>query len=177
MSKKLKKGNRVVMHSCMEAKGKNWGRIWECDCDEFDRNTDNGPVVFLKGFSGSFHCEFLQKINDENIPKKTPTVVCLCGSTRFYGAFQMANFEETIKGNIVLSVGFYPHSQKKAHGTQIDFTNELKKALDDLHKRKIDLADEIYVLDIDGYIGASTKSEIEYAKQTNKIIRYWSKEQ
>ncbi len=48
--------------------------------------------------------------------------------------------------------------------------------LDELHKRKIDLADEILIIDVNGYIGDSTKSEIEYAKSLNKKIRYLSKE-
>lgn len=44
--------------------------------------------------------------------------------------------------------------------------------LDDMHKRKIDMADEIYVINKDGYIGSSTRSEIQYAKDTGKKIKY-----
>ena len=44
--------------------------------------------------------------------------------------------------------------------------------LDDMHKRKIDMADEIFVINVDGYIGSSTQSEIEYAKATGKTVRY-----
>jgi len=101
-----------------------------------------------------------------------PKIVCLCGSTRFYTEFQKANYEETMKGNIVLSVGFYPHSSKEAHGETIGITPDQKLELDELHKRKIDLADEVYILNIGGYIGESTKSEIEYAKRAKKNIRY-----
>ena len=79
-------------------------------------------------------------------------------------------------GKIVLSVGFYPHSQIVAHGEQTGVTTEQKGALDELHKRKIDLCNEVLVLDVDGYIGDSTKSEINYANQIGKPIRYWSKE-
>ena len=101
-----------------------------------------------------------------------PKIVCLCGSTRFYEEFQKQNYIETMKGNIVLSVGFYPHSSEQAHGEKIGCTLEQKIALDELHKRKIDLADEIFVLNVGGYIGESTRSEIEYAKKHDKIIRY-----
>lgn len=108
-------------------------------------------------------------LNILNIPK----IVCLCGSTRFYEAFKKANYEETMKGNIVLSVGFYPHASEAVHGETIGITAEEKEKLDELHKRKIDLADEILVLNINGYIGKSTKSEIEYAERHNKKIRYY----
>lgn len=101
-----------------------------------------------------------------------PKIVCLCGSTKFYKQFQIANFEETLKGNIVLSVGFYPHSSKEAHGENIGITEEQKLKLDELHKRKIDISDEILVINVGGYIGDSTRSEIEYAKKLKIPIRY-----
>ena len=44
--------------------------------------------------------------------------------------------------------------------------------LDDMHKRKIDMADEIFVINVGGYIGSSTKSEIEYAKANGREVRY-----
>lgn len=105
---------------------------------------------------------------------RIPKIVCLCGSTRFYDVFQKANFDETMKGNIVLTVGFYPHAEfsKKAHGEDVGITPEEKIRLDELHKRKIDLADEIFVLNVGGYIGDSTRSEIEYAKAEGKFIRF-----
>lgn len=79
-------------------------------------------------------------------------------------------------GRIVLSVGFYPHSTEQAHGEQIGITVEEKSRLDELHKRKIDLADEILVLNVGKYIGSSTRSEIEYARKKGKIIRYLEEE-
>ena len=75
-------------------------------------------------------------------------------------------------GNIVLSVGFYPHAQKEMHHEEAGCTPEQKIALDDLHKRKIDLADEVFVLNVDDYIGSSTRSEIDYAEAHGKPIRY-----
>lgn len=93
-----------------------------------------------------------------------PKIVCLCGSTRFREPFTEANFTETIAGNIVLSVGCFRGDRK--------FTDAQKAALDELHKRKIDLADEILVLNVGGYIGESTRGEINYAAQLGKPIRY-----
>jgi hypothetical protein len=102
-----------------------------------------------------------------------PKIVVLCGSTRFMEAFQEANLRETIEGNIVLSVGCNTKSDAELflekHGGQM---GALKQRLDELHKRKIDLADEVLVLNVSGYIGESTRSEIEYATARRKLIRY-----
>ena len=99
-----------------------------------------------------------------------PTVVCLCGSTSFYAHFKRASYEETMAGRIVLSVGFHPHDKK--HREDAGCTPEQKAMLDELHKRKIDLADEILVINVGGYIGTSTRSEIEYAASLGKKIRW-----
>ena len=101
-----------------------------------------------------------------------PTIVCLCGSTKFYKEFMEHNYLETMKGNIVLSVGFFMHSSEMVHGENLGITPEQKIMLDELHKRKIDLADEILVINVNNYIGDSTKSEIEYAQYRGKKIRY-----
>jgi hypothetical protein len=104
----------------------------------------------------------------ESLPdySEVPKVVCLCGSTRFKEEFETANFNETMQGNIILSVGAFMHADS------IPITDSQKEKLDKLHKQKIDLADEILVLNVGGYIGSSTKSEIEYALQTGKTVRY-----
>jgi hypothetical protein len=112
-----------------------------------------------------------------------PRVVCLCGSTRFYEAFQRANYEETMAGRIILSVGFYRRDleglesgpRHEYHGENIGCTPAQKVALDELHKRKIDLCDEILVLNVGnvgGYVGESTRSEIDYAIRMRKKVRY-----
>jgi len=107
-----------------------------------------------------------------------PKIVCLCGSTRFYEKFMEANYLETMAGRIVLSVGFFMHRPDTAHGAHgahgetLGCTPEQKLALDELHKRKIDLCDEVYVLNVGGYIGESTRSEIEYADAHGKPVRY-----
>jgi hypothetical protein len=100
-----------------------------------------------------------------------PRVVCLCGSTRFMDAFQAANLRETIAGRIVLTIGCNTKSEADLIVLG-QLTPEAKAALDELHKRKIDMSDEILVLNVGGYIGESTRSEIEYAKAHGKAIRY-----
>ena len=101
-----------------------------------------------------------------------PRVVCLCGSTRFKEAFDEANYQETMAGRIVLSVGFYMHATGNRHGEGVGATPGQKVALDVLHKRKIDLADEVLVLNVGGYVGESTRSEIDYAQSHGKPIRW-----
>jgi hypothetical protein len=94
-------------------------------------------------------------------------IITLCGSTRFRDEFIAAQKQLTLEGNIVISVGLFGHS-----GDEEVWTNKTKIMLDDMHKRKIDLADEIYVINVGGYIGSSTRSEIDYATETGKIVRY-----
>lgn len=100
-----------------------------------------------------------------------PRIVVLCGSTRFGEAFREANLRETVAGRIVLSIGC---DLRDDHDLWRDATerDRLKVELDELHKRKIDLADEVLVINPDGYIGESTRSEIEYAQKLGRPIRY-----
>jgi hypothetical protein len=102
-----------------------------------------------------------------------PKIVCLCGSTRFMEQFFNSGFDETMAGNIVLSVA-YTTKITTPDGSHVGeaMGEEVKNMLDELHKRKIDLADEILVLNVDGYIGESTRSEIDYAIAHNKPVRY-----
>jgi hypothetical protein len=101
-----------------------------------------------------------------------PIIVCLCGSTRFYRDFMEANYRETVVGNIVLSVGFYPHAASEMHGEGVGITPEQKEALDALHLQKVAMADEVLVLNRGGYIGQSTARELAYARQLGKRIRF-----
>ena len=94
-------------------------------------------------------------------------VITLCGSTRFKEQFLETQKLLTLKGNIVISVGLFGHS-----GDDEVWTEGTKQMLDDMHKRKIDMADEIFVINVNGYIGSSTKSEIEYALKTGKKVNY-----
>jgi hypothetical protein len=103
----------------------------------------------------------------------SPPLVCLCGSTRFYDEFQQANYDLTMRGEVVLSVGFYPHAKAQpGHGEGVGHDSADKVRLDELHKRKIDLADYVLVLNVGGYIGESTRSEIAYARAHGKPVRY-----
>ena len=98
---------------------------------------------------------------------KEYNVVTLCGSTKFKKEFLQVQKNLTLQGNIVISVGMFGHS-----GDNEVWEEGIKEMLDDMHKRKIDMANEIFVINKDGYIGSSTKSEIEYAKSRGKGIRY-----
>ncbi len=94
-------------------------------------------------------------------------IVTLCGSTKFKDDFLRVQKELTLKGNIVISVGLFGHS-----GDNEVWTECTKEMLDDMHKHKIDMADEIFVVNVNGYIGNSTHNEIEYAHSKNKKITY-----
>jgi hypothetical protein len=112
-----------------------------------------------------------------------PKIVCLCGSTKFKEEFIEANFRETMAGKIVLSVGWFSH----ADGHVYQPTETEKAALDELHLRKIDICDDVLVIDVPlrddrggglklPYIGSSTGREIAYAVANGKPIRYLSQE-
>lgn len=94
-------------------------------------------------------------------------IITLCGSTKFKNEFIQAQKDLTLKGNIVISVGLFGHS-----GDNEAWSEGTKEMLDDMHKRKIDMADEIFVINVNRYIGSSTRSEIEYAKKMSKSIKY-----
>ena len=101
-------------------------------------------------------------------------VITLCGSTKFKEDFMREQKRLTLAGNIVISVGLFGHSGDNEVWESMDegaFT-KTKQMLGDMHKRKIDMADEIFVINKNGYIGESTRSEIEYAIKTNKIVNY-----
>lgn len=101
-------------------------------------------------------------------------VVTLCGSTRFKDEFMEVQKKLTLEGNIVISVGLFGHSgdQEVWDGMDEGTLSKTKKMLDDMHKRKIDMADYIYVINVGGYIGESTKSEIDYAELHDKTVKY-----
>lgn len=94
-------------------------------------------------------------------------VITLCGSTRFKDQFLEAQKRLSLEGNIVISVGLFGHS-----GDDEVWTEGTKEMLDDMHKRKIDMADGIFVINVGGYIGSSTRSEIEYAISIGKTVEY-----
>ncbi|MFJ9478801.1 hypothetical protein ACIRRI_27910 [Streptomyces mirabilis] len=107
----------------------------------------------------------------EALRQPRPKVVVLCGSTRYWEQLHEANLYETAAGRIVLAPGC---NLKEPHPLWADpaQADRLKQVLNDLHLRKIDLADEILVVNPGGYIGDSTRSEIDYARKLGKPIRY-----
>lgn len=92
-------------------------------------------------------------------------IITLCGSIKFKTEFMKVQEELTLKGNIVFTPNFF---SDMSNGINL----ETKKMLDKMHRQKIDMSDEIYVINVKGYIGESTKSEIEYAKTKGKKISY-----
>jgi hypothetical protein len=104
-----------------------------------------------------------------HVARDFPKIVCLCGSTRFGAAFRDATLMETLAGSIVLSVGCMTQSDEQLRGT---VTSEVKNRLDELHLRKIDMADEVFILNVGGYIGSSTRNELCYAVRLGKKVRF-----
>ena len=94
-------------------------------------------------------------------------VITLCGSTKFKEQYLEAQKQLTLEGNIVISVGLFGHS-----GDDEVWTEGTKAMLDDMLRRKIDMADEIFVVNVGGYIGESTRAEIQYAIENGKCVRY-----
>lgn len=105
--------------------------------------------------------------------KPRPRIVCLCGSTRFWKEFQEASLRETLAGKIVLSIGAASGTDAEHFGglPEEEYA-KVKARLDELHLRKIDLADEVLVLNVGGYVGKSTGDEIRYAVQHHKPVRF-----
>jgi hypothetical protein len=97
---------------------------------------------------------------------ETPKIICLCGSTKFKKEFEETELELTLEGKIVLTVGGFMHADVLA------ISEEQKRGLDRLHKRKIELSDMVLVLNVGGYIGESTMSEVEYAIRCRKPVVY-----
>ncbi len=115
------------------------------------------------------------KLEIDHQSMQKPTVVCLCGSTRFSEAFQDANLKETLAGKIVLTIGCDIKGDDELFAQEFmtpDELENLKTQLEVLHFRKIDLADEVLILNINGYIGESTARELAYAQAMGKNIRF-----
>ena len=171
------KAMELVVEALVEA-----NRGFEAACYGFQEHENKQGLQLAGHIAASWHraSEALKIVNKaltalkQSPPKDEgwrPTVVCLCGSTRFMDAFQRANLEETIAGRIVLSVGCNTKSDSDLIALG-KLTEEAKAGLDELHKRKIDIADEVLILNVGGYVGSSTKSEIEYAKAHGKRLRW-----
>lgn len=108
---------------------------------------------------------------------KRPKIICICGSTRFADLHAIKRWEFEKDGKaICLTINYLPmgYARKMGWSGHNHFGEQAgnKKILDKLHLRKIDLADEVFVLNVDGYIGESTRKEIEYARKMGKPISY-----
>jgi hypothetical protein len=105
-----------------------------------------------------------------------PKVYTLCGSTRFPDAFHIANMHLSMKGHIVISLGLFGHADEPCGAKFVtsdgNEQTEEKQMLDQLHYRKIDLCDTIFVINVCGYVGSSTKREIAYAIEHGKSVEY-----
>jgi hypothetical protein len=101
-----------------------------------------------------------------------PKIICLCGSTRFIEQFAVKTWELELQGHIVLGCTLLPHWYTS--GIQDHFAEHegVKAQRDELHLRKIDLADEILVLNFGGYIGYSTREELIYARASGKPVQF-----
>jgi hypothetical protein len=151
------------------------------DTDEPKQWRDRHGDVWTDGGDGLMHTPETASFPREHVEKKwgplvpladtdegktdRPEIVCLCGSTRFRASFTGQNARLTAAGSIVLAPGVFAHD-----GDQM--TDAEKVALDELHKRKIDLADRVLVLNVGGYIGSSTRGEIDYALAHGKPVDY-----
>lgn len=110
----------------------------------------------------------------EVTPEVRAKVITLCGSTRFRSEFETYNSRLTLDGNVVLSVGVFGHGYHPYHREK--YLDPKKPMLDRLHLQKIDMADEVFVIDPGGYIGDSTRREVEYARSLGKPVRFLSVE-
>lgn len=106
----------------------------------------------------------------------TPRVYTLCGSSRFRDAFDLANMNLSLQGHIVISLGMFGHVDHPQGARWLasdgDESTPAKRTLDELHFRKIDLSDAIYVINVGGYVGGSTRREIAYARNLGKDVEW-----
>lgn len=105
---------------------------------------------------------------------KKPNVICLCGSTRFIDTMSVIAWDLEKRGNIVLGPHLLPAWYCEGRSSHMAESQDVKEAMDELHLRKIDMADEILVVDVQSYVGESTSKEIVYAESLDKPVRYWS---
>lgn len=161
----------VTVNVNRRGENKWWAFKWESHPQDRARDTDAlngrwwGPVI-------------LPWQEPAAAPVPAPTIVCLCGSTRFWREFQRASLAETLAGKIVLSIGsasgtdeeHFGHLSQEEHDRIIEQLNEL-------HFRKIELADEVLILNLGGYIGMHTTAELAYARKLGKTVRFLEPEQ
>ncbi len=110
--------------------------------------------------------------NEEKEVEKKYKVITLCGSTRFKEVFERITERLTLQGNIVLAPGEYSGFNNANNPETIQLDDDTIEMLKDLHKEKIRMADEVLIINKDGYIGESTKEEIQFALSIGKPVFY-----
>lgn len=150
-----------------------FARLVQHECDHLDGINFIEKVISNNGFATKENIEkysLRYKEYNENKYK----VITLCGSTKFKDEFIKVQRELTLQGNIVISLSLFEHSGDSEVWENMDegTLTQTKRMLDEMHRRKIDMSDEIFVINVGGYIGDSTKNEIEYAKRKGKIVKY-----
>ena len=127
----------------------------------------------LENFKAGLDPDEMKGAMCEELIKPRPKIVCLCGSTKFYKEFTEINLEFTLENKIVLSIDAATKTDEEHFGhLGKEEMNKIKSNLDELHKRKIDLCDEVFIINPGGYIGESTRSEIDYALKIDKPVEY-----
>jgi hypothetical protein len=132
------------------------------------REEDRFSHLSPEGYTIRAQAERIKEL-ERFCPENRPKIVCLCGSTRFMEQFFEEGWRLTLGGVIVLSVGVCTHAEH--HGAEA-LGPEVVEKLDELHLRKIDLADEVRILNVGGYIGESTKRELAYAREHGKLVTF-----
>ncbi len=132
---------------------------------------DKGYSINLEPFAVQI-CRLLSKSadNPDELKPDRPKIVCLCGSTRFVDYYNEYRKKFTLEGYIVLAIELVIQQAEADDPQHSNYT--MKQMLDELHLRKIDLADEVFILNVGGYIGDSTRREIDYATEHGKPIKY-----
>lgn len=147
------------------------------DCNDIDHidnpcyEGDNVIEIHMRNHTTKLCDDFVFELEEPTVPMtgigKRMKVITLCGSTRFKDQFLEQQKRLTLEGNVVISVGLFGHS-----GDEEVWKPGMKEMLDKMHLQKIDMADEIFVINVGGYIGESTKREIAYAESLGKKVNF-----
>ena len=126
----------------------------------------------------SCHSPIMNPMEDKQAPQSAEgdaKVITLCGSTKFEAEFAEINQRLTMEGCVVMSLGMFSLPDLPEYDWTAD-SSDLKERLGSMHFQKIRMADEVYIVDPDGYVGESTRREIAYAESLGKPVRYLSHE-
>lgn len=139
-----------------------FARLVQHECDHLDGINFIEKVISNNGFATKENIE-KYSLRDKEYNENKYKVITLCGSTKFKDEFIKVQRELTLDGNIVISLSLFGHSGDSEVWENMDegTSTKTKKMLDEMHRRKIDMSDEIFVINVGEYIGDSTKNEIE----------------